>query len=176
MRRPAASAPTRRSPTSPSVLALGLTRVAMSRDIGSERHRGASVMSAGARGRGRADVLHGHGAKGGAYARLARATAAPSRVYTPHGGSLHYRWGSPAGLVYLTAENVLTTAHRSVPVRERLRPRHLRRQGRRPGPTRWCASCTTASPMPNSCRSRPRRTRPIWSSSANCASSRASTC
>ena len=34
------------------------------------------------------DVVHGHGAKGGAYARLAG--AAGICVYTPHGGSLHY--------------------------------------------------------------------------------------
>ena len=43
-----------------------------------------------------ADVVHGHGAKGGAYARLAAAPRA-LRVYTPHGGSLHYRWSSPTG-------------------------------------------------------------------------------
>jgi glycosyltransferase involved in cell wall biosynthesis len=49
--------------------------------------------------------LHGHGAKGGAYARLASAGAI--RVYTPHGGSLHYNRGSPVGFVYLTLEQVL---------------------------------------------------------------------
>jgi glycosyltransferase involved in cell wall biosynthesis len=53
----------------------------------------------------KADVLHGHGAKGGAYARLARSGAL--RVYTPHGGSLHYAWRSPLGLVYLTLEKQL---------------------------------------------------------------------
>jgi glycosyltransferase involved in cell wall biosynthesis len=49
--------------------------------------------------------LHGHGAKGGAYARLARGTAL--RVYTPHGGSLHYSATSPAGALYLTLERML---------------------------------------------------------------------
>ena len=63
-------------------------------------------MSGNARPRRASHVLHGHGAKGGAYARLARNRRAV-RVYTPHGGSLHYRWGTPAGLFYLTAENVL---------------------------------------------------------------------
>jgi glycosyltransferase involved in cell wall biosynthesis len=53
-----------------------------------------------------ADVLHGHGAKGGAYARLARGRHA-IRVYTPHGGSLHYGWRSPTGLIYLTLERLL---------------------------------------------------------------------
>ena len=88
-----------------NALALGLTRVPMTRDIGSSdiaalRHVGRRAAEVGA------NVLHGHGAKGGAYARLARWQPA-IRVYTPHGGSLHYRWSSPAGLVYLTAENVL---------------------------------------------------------------------
>src|ERR1700676_1600164 len=56
--------------------------------------------------RAAADVLHGHGAKGGAYARLANSAHA-IRVYTPHGGSLHYGWGSPTGLLYLTLERIL---------------------------------------------------------------------
>ena len=87
------------------VLALGLTRVAMTRDIGGGdiaaiRHVGQRAAAQGV------DVLHGHGAKGGAYARLARNGRAV-RVYTPHGGSLHYRWSTPAGLFYLAAENLL---------------------------------------------------------------------
>ena len=45
------------------------------------------------------DVLHGHGAKGGAYARLAaRSLSARGRhvksFYTPHGGSLNFKPGS----------------------------------------------------------------------------------
>ena len=87
-------------------LALGLTRVPMTRDIGggdiaAVRHVGQRAAEAGA------DVLHGHGAKGGAYARLARRPPKAIRVYTPHGGSLHYRWSTPTGLFYLTAEKVL---------------------------------------------------------------------
>ncbi|MGE0231261.1 MAG: glycosyltransferase family 4 protein [Flavobacteriaceae bacterium] len=58
------------------------------------------------------DVLHGHGAKGGAYARLlkrqiGRRGHLPIRVYTPHGGSLHYAAGSPAGLIYMSLERWL---------------------------------------------------------------------
>jgi len=90
-------------------LALGITRVPMSRQIGpsdvaATRHVAARAAEIGA------DVLHGHGAKGGAYARLAHGNAAHGsalRVYTPHGGSLHYRWGSPVGFFYLAAERVL---------------------------------------------------------------------
>ena len=74
------------------------------------RHIGASDLSAQRHvaeraGAAHADVLHGHGAKGGAYARLASAGAV--RVYTPHGGSLHYDRGSPVGFLYLTLEQVL---------------------------------------------------------------------
>ena len=36
------------------------------------------------------DVLHGHGAKAGAFIRLRRRSETTIRVYTPHGGSLHY--------------------------------------------------------------------------------------
>jgi glycosyltransferase involved in cell wall biosynthesis len=85
-------------------LALGLTRVPMSRHIGSsdlsaQRHVVTRARAADV------DVLHGHGAKGGAYARLASGRAI--RVYTPHGGSLHYNRRSPVGLLYLTLEQVL---------------------------------------------------------------------
>jgi glycosyltransferase involved in cell wall biosynthesis len=52
------------------------------------------------------DVIHGHGAKGAAYARLARSPPQAIRVYTPHGGSLHYG-ASPVGLLYLLLERVL---------------------------------------------------------------------
>lgn len=59
----------------------------------------------------RADILHGHGAKGGAYARIAGSRLGgaerPLRVYTPHGGSLHYGRRSPDGLLYLGLERAL---------------------------------------------------------------------
>jgi glycosyltransferase involved in cell wall biosynthesis len=86
-------------------LALGLTRTAMSRQIGlcdlaARAHVTRRLADT------KADVVHGHGAKGGAYARLAYPGRA-IRVYTPHGGSLHYRWGSPAGFLYLSCERAL---------------------------------------------------------------------
>jgi len=87
-------------------LALGVTRVPMSRHIGvgdilAVRHVSQRAKAAAA------DVIHGHGAKGGAYARLAQPGRAV-RVYTPHGGSLHYHWSSPTGFFYLKAERALT--------------------------------------------------------------------
>jgi glycosyltransferase involved in cell wall biosynthesis len=87
------------------VLALGISRLPMSRRIGLSDI--AAIAQVGQlAGQLSADVVHGHGAKGGAYARLARGTQA-IRAYTPHGGSLHYRWGSPAGFLYLALERLM---------------------------------------------------------------------
>jgi glycosyltransferase involved in cell wall biosynthesis len=57
------------------------------------------------------DVLHGHGAKGGLNARLAR-IGARSRValYTPHGGVLNYAPGSAAGRAFRQVEHLLAAA------------------------------------------------------------------
>jgi glycosyltransferase involved in cell wall biosynthesis len=52
------------------------------------------------------DVMHGHGAKGGAFVRLMGARSA-IRVYTPHGGSLHYGRNTMRGTVYGGLERVL---------------------------------------------------------------------
>jgi glycosyltransferase involved in cell wall biosynthesis len=86
-------------------LVLGVSRVPMSRQIG--LRDASAVAHVGRRAASVAvDVLHGHGAKGGAYARLAHRRRTIS-AYTPHGGSLHYGWGSPTGLIYLTLERLL---------------------------------------------------------------------
>lgn len=50
------------------------------------------------------DVLHGHGAKGGLYARLAGLKARKKSVYTPHGGSLHYNWLAVPGVFFMSTE------------------------------------------------------------------------
>ena len=55
----------------------------------------------------RADVIHGHGAKGGVYARLAAHALKLPGVYTPHGGSLHYDWLKPPGAAFLAAERAM---------------------------------------------------------------------
>ncbi len=54
-----------------------------------------------------ADVVHGHGAKGGAYARLSFGTKRAVRAYTPHGGSLLFGHDSLAGKFYLATERLL---------------------------------------------------------------------
>ncbi len=85
-------------------LSLGVRRIRMSRHIGISDVAAARAVTQ-AVAEHDADVIHGHGAKGGAYARLTRGHAI--RVYTPHGGSLHYRPTSPLGLIYLNLERLL---------------------------------------------------------------------
>ncbi|THF52361.1 glycosyltransferase family 4 protein [Allorhizobium terrae] len=58
------------------------------------------------------DVLHGHGAKGGAIARIIgsvlRSKGLPvARFYSPHGGSLHYRANTFMGKAIFTLERML---------------------------------------------------------------------
>ncbi|MCE7997962.1 MAG: glycosyltransferase family 4 protein [Rhodobiaceae bacterium] len=53
------------------------------------------------------DVLHGHGAKGGLLARCVPSSAPLARVYTPHGGSIHYSPESTLGRVFGFAERTM---------------------------------------------------------------------
>lgn len=54
------------------------------------------------------DVLHGHGAKGGFYARLARLGGGRAvALYTPHGGVLHFSKSSPSGRAFHALERWL---------------------------------------------------------------------
>ena len=58
------------------------------------------------------DVLHGHGAKGGAFARMVGSRLRVSgscvaRLYSPHGGSLHYDQRSARGQLYFGIERML---------------------------------------------------------------------
>jgi glycosyltransferase involved in cell wall biosynthesis len=69
-------------------LELGVSAIPMSRqpspaDLLTVRRVGFRLRQIGP------EIVHGHGAKGGAYARLANAPTAKVRAYTPHGGSLH---------------------------------------------------------------------------------------
>jgi glycosyltransferase involved in cell wall biosynthesis len=54
------------------------------------------------------DVLHGHGAKAGAFTRLkGSGSKGRIRVYTPHGGSLHYPLSTLKGALYSRLERAL---------------------------------------------------------------------
>jgi glycosyltransferase involved in cell wall biosynthesis len=53
------------------------------------------------------DIIHGHGAKGGAYSRLLARRITAHSIYTPHGGALHYNPLSLSGAVYFYLERLL---------------------------------------------------------------------
>jgi glycosyltransferase involved in cell wall biosynthesis len=53
------------------------------------------------------DVLHGHGAKAGAFVRLKSRKSDTIRIYTPHGGSLHYPLNTFKGALYSRLERSL---------------------------------------------------------------------
>ena len=76
-------------------LTLGLRRIPMNRKPGFGDFAAARAVARHAEAIG-ATVLHGHGAKGGAYARLAGRTLRSAgrhveTFFTPHGGTLNYR-------------------------------------------------------------------------------------
>ena len=56
------------------------------------------------------DVLHGHGAKAGAFVRMRRRADDTIRIYTPHGGSLHYPLNTLKGEFYARLERTLMDA------------------------------------------------------------------
>ena len=92
-------------------LALGLVQIPMARQL-SHRDLLAYRKIVRLTGSSGADILHGHGAKGGAFARLAagalkRRGHAVRAFYTPHGGSLHYDPRSMIGRLYLGLERRL---------------------------------------------------------------------
>ena len=85
---------------------LGIARKTISRLPGLGDIAGVRAAMAVAREKN-IDIIHGHGAKGGLYARLAGRLLGIPSTYTPHGGSLHYKWASAAGMVFLTSEMIL---------------------------------------------------------------------
>jgi glycosyltransferase involved in cell wall biosynthesis len=91
--------------------ALGVRRLPMTRRLGMSDWHAYWQVTRMASSLG-IDVLHGHGTKGGAYARLAghalaRRDGKTAVFYTPHGGSLHYSRATLIGRVYIAAERRL---------------------------------------------------------------------
>ncbi|WP_367714982.1 glycosyltransferase family 4 protein [Nitratireductor sp. GISD-1A_MAKvit] len=92
-------------------LSLGVRRTPMQRHIGLGDLTAAGRACAALREM-RPDVVHGHGAKGGVYARvfgtLMRLSGQkPSRIYSPHGGSLHYAAQTMTGRFFFMIERFL---------------------------------------------------------------------
>lgn len=89
--------------------ALGIHRVAMPRLLGTGDFTAPLAVQKLTRQLD-IDVLHGHGAKGGFYARLTRFGAGKaSAFYTPHGGVLHYAPRSVTGRIFHRLERALMT-------------------------------------------------------------------
>ena len=93
------------------LLALGVHRTPMQRHIGpgdlASAWRTYKIIK-----RLQPDIIHGHGAKGGVYARLFGSLLRVSRsrvarLYSPHGGSLHYDEGTVVGKVFFTLEALM---------------------------------------------------------------------
>ncbi len=92
-------------------LSLGITRIPM------QRHVGPGDIAAAWRTfrvirRLKPDIIHGHGAKGGAYARafgsLLRVSGSRvARLYSPHGGSLHYDENTLTGKAIFAIERTM---------------------------------------------------------------------
>ncbi len=90
----------------PGALALGVETAPIRRNPGPSDVRAFARFSRWLKV-ARPDIVHGHGSKGGVFARLARWSGAPGdpiRAYTPHGGSFNYRPGSAIHRVYMAAE------------------------------------------------------------------------
>ena len=95
-------------------LSLGLHRIPMQRRIGPsditalwKSYRGIRKL--------KPDILHSHGAKGGAYARIigfimGLTGSKVARFYCPHGGSIHFDAKTLQGRIYFTLEKLLERA------------------------------------------------------------------
>lgn len=89
-------------------LALGVRRIPMQRHVGPGDFATAWQAFQAVKAL-RPDILHGHGAKGGVYARLFGSLMRAfryrvARLYSPHGGSLHYDEATPTGKFFFALE------------------------------------------------------------------------
>ncbi len=116
-------------------LALGLHRIAMQRRVGlgdaAAAYKTYRIIK-----KLQPDILHGHGAKGGVYARLFGSVlrvlrSRVARIYSPHGGSLHFDRKTPRRR-RLSDREVAGPSDRCGDVRLELRKAYLRRKVGRP--------------------------------------------
>ena len=89
-----------------SLLSLGVHSFSMSRTIAANEFANLRAIRELLR-KSDVDVAHGHGAKGGFYARLCARRLPTRSFYTPHGGSLHYSKAKITGRVFLGVESWL---------------------------------------------------------------------
>ncbi|WP_274628689.1 glycosyltransferase [Arvimicrobium flavum] len=93
------------------MLSLGVHRTPMQRHIGPGDIASAWRTYGIVKGL-QPNIIHGHGAKGGAYARLFGSLLRVSRfrvarLYSPHGGSLHYDEGTLTGRLFFGIERLM---------------------------------------------------------------------
>jgi glycosyltransferase involved in cell wall biosynthesis len=93
-------------------LALGVRRTPMQRHVGLG-DIGAAWRTLSLIRELRPDILHGHGAKGGVYSRVFGSVFRVSRsrvarIYSPHGGSLHYDANTTTGRLFFALERVMS--------------------------------------------------------------------
>ena len=60
------------------------------------------------------DVIHGHGAQAGAFVRMSPKPPGAIRVYTPHGGSLHFAPNTLKGMLVTRIERALMNPNREL--------------------------------------------------------------
>jgi len=129
-------------------LTLGIARIPISRQPGFGDLSAVRAVRAHAATLDR-DVLHGHGAKGGAYARLAACSLPGHRVksfYTPHGGSLNFKPGTleqrlllmiERGLDHVTSGLIFESAYAAAIYQSRVKangaPQRVIPNGLKPG-------------------------------------------
>lgn len=94
------------------LLSLGVRRFPMAREIATS-DIGLTARLTGVVRALNPDILHAHGSKGGAYGRIVGTILRASgkrvaRIYTPHGGSLHFDKASRRGRVYFAIERLLS--------------------------------------------------------------------
>ncbi len=152
-------------------LALGLHRIAMQRRVGLG-DAAAALKAYRIIRKLRPDILHGHGAKGGVHARLFGSLlrvfrSRVARIYSPHGGSLHFDRKTRRGSAVFLVERMLAPMADAVMFVSNFEKRLYEEKWA--GPTGFMPSSITGLPKTSFCRSRPRRTPAIFSLSARCA-------
>ncbi len=98
-------------------------------------------------------IVHGHGAKGGAYARLLALLCGVKAVYTPHGGAVHDMFGKAEGLAYTLAEKAFLPLTDRFVFESAYSARAYEKKIGRPG--RWTVNHNGIEPPPESPPARP---------------------
>ena len=93
-----------------STCKYGVKRISIPRSLGiGDIHAIRFLRKVATKNREGFNVIHGHGAKGSAYARLIAPKVNAVSICTPHGGALHYSRSTLSGMIYLSLERLLVS-------------------------------------------------------------------